>query len=127
MHGINNIKFINARQAKEIYQYKNIKEKIHKTNTAIWYNNICNTKYILIKVNGHNKQSHNTLKIAIRTRINQELKYLYVQKQKPNKQLYQIRVIFAGKWKKNWQYINLILMKNFNTIAKKSIQILTKS
>jgi hypothetical protein len=41
MYGMNNIKFINARQAKEIYQYKNIKEKLHKTNAAIWYNKIC--------------------------------------------------------------------------------------
>jgi hypothetical protein len=40
MYGKNNIKFINARQAKEISQYKNTKEKLHKTNAAIWYNKI---------------------------------------------------------------------------------------
>jgi hypothetical protein len=89
---MNNIKFIKARQAKEIYQYKNTKEKLHNTNAAIWYNKICKVqnltpKYISIKVNGRNKQSHNTLQTAIKTRINQELKYLYVKKQKLKRQL----------------------------------------
>jgi len=27
----------NAQQAKQIYQYKNIKEKLDQTNVAIWY------------------------------------------------------------------------------------------
>jgi hypothetical protein len=43
-------------------------------------------------VNGHNKQSHNTLKTAIQTIIKQELKYLYIKKQKLNKQLYQLHL-----------------------------------
>jgi hypothetical protein len=41
MHGVNNIKFINARQAKEIHQYKNVTVKLHKMNAAIWYNKMC--------------------------------------------------------------------------------------
>jgi len=40
MHGPLNVKFVNVKQAKETYQYKNTKEKLHKTNTAIWYNKI---------------------------------------------------------------------------------------
>jgi hypothetical protein len=40
MDGIDNIKFVNAQQAKLIY-YKNIKEKLHKTNAFIWFNKIC--------------------------------------------------------------------------------------
>jgi len=32
MHGHTNVKFINAIQAKEIYQYRNTKEKLYKTN-----------------------------------------------------------------------------------------------
>jgi hypothetical protein len=55
MYGENNIKFVIARQAKEVYQYKNIKEKLHRTNAAIWYNKLCRQlqltpKYIAIKV-----------------------------------------------------------------------------
>jgi len=38
MHGTMNVKFINAKQAKEVYQYRNIKRKLYKTNAAIWYN-----------------------------------------------------------------------------------------
>jgi len=30
MHGTEHIKFANAKQAKQIYQYKNIKEKLYK-------------------------------------------------------------------------------------------------
>ena len=40
MHGPLNVKFINAKQAKQTYQYKNTKEKLCKTNAAIWYNRV---------------------------------------------------------------------------------------
>jgi hypothetical protein len=39
MHGPGNIKFVNAKQAKEIYTYRNIKRKLYKINAAIWYKN----------------------------------------------------------------------------------------
>ena len=62
MYGTNNIKFVTDRQTKEVYQYKNTKEKLHRTNAAIWYNKLCwqlqlTPKYITIKLNGHNRQS----------------------------------------------------------------------
>ena len=38
MYGATNIKFATAQQAKQKYQYKNIKGKFHETITAIWYN-----------------------------------------------------------------------------------------
>ena len=39
MRGTKNIKFANAQLARQIYQYKNIKEKLYNTNAAaIWYN-----------------------------------------------------------------------------------------
>jgi len=38
MHRPINIKFIDAKQAKELYQFKNIKRKLYRTNAAIWYN-----------------------------------------------------------------------------------------
>ena len=37
-----NVNFVNAKQAKEIYQYRNTREKLYKTNAAIWYST---TKY----------------------------------------------------------------------------------
>ena len=65
MHGPMNVKFANAKQAKETYQYRNIKEKLFKTNAAIWYNKICREKqlapkYISIKINGKNPQCQKT-------------------------------------------------------------------
>jgi hypothetical protein len=59
MHGTMNLKFISAKQAKEIYKYKNIKQKLHKTTAAIWFNKTCREKgikpsYINIKINGTN-------------------------------------------------------------------------
>ena len=41
MHVAYNVKLINAQQAKRIYKYENIKEKLYKCNAAIWYNKTC--------------------------------------------------------------------------------------
>lgn len=38
MHGIENVKFVIAKQAKQIWHFKNIKEKSYKTNASVWYN-----------------------------------------------------------------------------------------
>jgi hypothetical protein len=61
MHGNMNIKFVNAKQAKGLYQYRNTRQKLYKTNAAIWYNKICREKqltpnYFSIKINGKNTQ-----------------------------------------------------------------------
>jgi predicted DNA-binding ArsR family transcriptional regulator len=46
MHGNLNVKFVNAKQAKETYQYRNTKEKLYKTNAAKWYNKMCREKQL---------------------------------------------------------------------------------
>jgi ribosomal protein L37AE/L43A len=46
MHDPKNVKLVKNKQAKETYQYRNIKEKLHKTNAAIWYNKICRKKLL---------------------------------------------------------------------------------
>jgi hypothetical protein len=46
MHGHMNVKFVNVKQAKETYQYRNAREKLYKTNAAIWYNKICREKQL---------------------------------------------------------------------------------
>jgi hypothetical protein len=38
MQGLESIKFVNAQRVKQIYHFKNIKEKLYKTNSLIWYN-----------------------------------------------------------------------------------------
>ena len=44
MRGQQNIKICNAKQAKEVYQYKNFEIKLYKNNAAIWYNKTCRIK-----------------------------------------------------------------------------------
>jgi hypothetical protein len=109
MHGSMDVKFIDAKQAKELHQFKNIKRKLYRTNAAIWYNKTCRDKqltpkYISIWVNGKNKQSQKTLQNAIRYRINQEIKFLYIKKEKLDEQLYNIHL--------NCEQALLILIKN---------------
>lgn len=60
MQGPQNMKFINAQQAKQIYRYKKIKEKLYKTNAAIWYNKSCKNKQLTpnyISINIHETSS----------------------------------------------------------------------
>jgi hypothetical protein len=68
MHGEYNVKFSDAQQAKTIYKFQRLKEKIHKTNAAIWFNKICRTEqltpnYINITINGNTQRSRNTKKV----------------------------------------------------------------
>jgi hypothetical protein len=70
MHGQQNIKFCTAKQAKQIYKYKNIKTKLYKNNAAIWYNKTCRMKqvtpgYISIKVNGNQHAGHSPCQCVI--------------------------------------------------------------
>jgi len=56
LHGTK-MKIISAQQARTYNNYKNTKEKLLKTNAAIWFNKMCIVKglkpnYIHIKING---------------------------------------------------------------------------
>ena len=46
VHGLYNIKFINAQQAKAAYKYKNIREKLYECNAALWYNKHVTTHFL---------------------------------------------------------------------------------
>jgi hypothetical protein len=46
MHGTMNLKFTNTKQAKEVCEYKNAKQKLHKTTAAVWFNKTCREKGI---------------------------------------------------------------------------------
>ena len=110
MHGNSNIKCIVAKEVKEIYQHKNTKRKLYRTNAAIWSNRTCRHKqltsnYINIRINGKNQQCQRTLKIATQHRINQEIKYLYIKKLKLNEQLYKLHLDCEDKWLNTWPII----------------------
>jgi hypothetical protein len=67
MRGNTKLKFIDAKQATDIYNYKKIQTKLYRTNAAICYNTICRQKqltssYINSSIKGKNQQCQNTLK-----------------------------------------------------------------
>jgi len=85
MHGPMNIKFIDAQQAKDLYQFKNIEIKLYRTNAAVWYNKLCRQKeltpnYIKLQINGKSQQCQKTINAATHFRINQEMKFLCTKK-----------------------------------------------
>ena len=47
MRGQQNIKICDAKQAKQVHQYKNTKKKLYKTNAAIRYNKTCRIKQLM--------------------------------------------------------------------------------
>jgi len=62
-------------------------------------------KYISIKINGSNKQNTNTLKAAIHLRINQEIKFLCIKKNKLNEELYAKHLECTAAWPIYWTTI----------------------
>jgi hypothetical protein len=102
--------FCDAKQARDIHNYKNIKRKPYRTNAAIWYNKICRQKqltpaYINIRMKGKNQQCQNTLRTANLYRINQEIKFLYAKKSKLNEKLLQLHLKCADDWNNVWSII----------------------
>jgi len=78
---MNHLKLINAQKAKIIHAYENTKQKLRRTNAAIWFNKVCRSNnltnsYIKITINAHIKQCYNTMNAAITYRINQKVKFL---------------------------------------------------
>jgi len=66
-------------RAKHIYQYKNMKKKIYRTNSAMWYKKTRRQKkkyiqltpdYISVKINGNNLHCLNTIKAVTQYRLN---------------------------------------------------------
>ena len=75
-----------------------------------WYNKSWRQKqltpsYIAIKINGNKPRCCKTIKAATQYWINQELKFLYVKKQRLNEQLYKIHLECTSFWQNNWYII----------------------
>ena len=51
-YGLTNPEFINAKQAGDTYAYRNIKRKLDKTISAIWFNKICRAALLPPRSNG---------------------------------------------------------------------------
>jgi hypothetical protein len=64
MHGKYNVKFSVAQQAKSVYNYLRLKEKLHKTNASIWFNKICRMEQLTPNISGSPSTAiHNVAKI----------------------------------------------------------------
>jgi hypothetical protein len=55
-----NVKFVDAKEAKGIQKYNNIKQKLYRMIAAVCYNKTCRDKqltpnYIAIKIQGKNR------------------------------------------------------------------------
>ena len=110
MHGQQNIEICDAKQARQLYQYKNTKIKLCKSNASFWYNKTRRIKqlisaYVNIRVNGNNPRCQRTTNAAIRYRTNQELQFQYAKKQQLNEQLYKIHLECATLRPTAWQLI----------------------
>ena len=78
MHGQQNVKICDAKQAKQVHQYKNTKKNLYKSNAAIWCNKTSIIKQLIptnvnISVNGNNPRCQRTKNAASRYRINHSL------------------------------------------------------
>ena len=117
MHGHRIIKLANAKQAREIYQFKTLKRSLHKTTAAIWFNKTCRTKqltpsYISIKINGNSRRDKNTVRAATHFRLTQEIKFLHTKKIKLNGQLYKKHLECAALWPTCWDTLMDIINEN---------------
>jgi hypothetical protein len=106
MHS-NTIKIIDAQQAKLHNAYKDTSIKLLKTNATICFNKMCKTrqltpKYANMKINRNNRQTRNTKQAATRYRINQELKFLYCEKQQLSRKLYYTHLECTKYWNVTW-------------------------
>jgi hypothetical protein len=59
-------------------------------------------KYIGIKIKGNNPRNQRTIKVATQYRLKQELKFLYVKKQRLSEHLYKLHLECASSWPNTW-------------------------
>jgi hypothetical protein len=95
-----------------------------KTNAAIWVNKMCRLsyltpKYMNITINDDNQQSINTKRMATTYRINQELNFLYLKKQKLKEQLYQMHLTCAHQLSSTWNNIQDAINNQQRIMAEK--------
>ena len=108
MHGNPNIKFIVAKEAKEIYQYNNTRRKLYSTNAAIWYNITCRHKQLTpsyINISINGKNRQCQGTLKIATQHCINQEIKYLYIKKLNEQLYRLHLDCADKWSNTWHII----------------------
>ena len=109
-HGEGNIKIITAQQAKLTHTYKISKLKLLKCKACIWFNKQCKVnnltpKYAHFNTKSHNDRDRKTKLMAVKYRVNQEIKFLYKKKQNLNTGLYKTQLECGEFWQNLWPTI----------------------
>jgi hypothetical protein len=68
--------------------------------------------YANIKIKGTNSRCQRTKDAAIRSRINQELKFQYAKKQQLHERLYKLHLECTAQWPNTWQIIQSTIDDN---------------
>jgi hypothetical protein len=105
-------KLISAGQNYPINNYKNIKGKLLKCNSNIYFNRQCISKIIIPKF--YHAKIPNSLpgakfkifKAKKKKRIKDKLKFLYTKNKKLKERLYSIQLKLTREWTNAWYIIN---------------------
>jgi len=94
---------LTASQAKSIYKYKNLKAKVQRCCSNIYFNRLCLKqglipKYVQIKLPYTSPASIITQKKTQITRLKEEIKFIYKRKDKLNEFLYRTHLQAAQEW-----------------------------
>ena len=130
--GMKSTKIIIPRKEHHINQYKNLRRKILKCCADIYFNKQClqqnlTPNYIKIKISRTSLAAKFTKEKNIKIRIKDEIKFLYIKKEKLNYELYQTHLKLAKEGGKCWYLIqestidslNFQLVSKYKTLDKK--------
>ena len=125
------IKVIDASLARNITHYKNLKRKILKCCANIYFNKQCQKhnltpKYTQIKIPLTSPAAIYTQRKVNKIRIKDKIKFLYLKKDKLNKQLYKTHLKLAHECDQNWRIISELTDTTLNTEIQRKYHTLHK-
>jgi hypothetical protein len=131
MNGMAPIKFIGS-QAHSIRQYKNVRTKVLKCRADIFFNRQCLARkitpnYANIKIPVTSAASRVMQGKVHNIRLKDEVNYLYLKKEKLNKELYSVHLKAAKGWGNSWfiivdsirESINYEMERKYETMSQK--------
>jgi len=115
---------LTASQAKSIYLYKNLKAKVQRCCSNIYFNRQCLKlglipKYAQIKIPYTSPDSIVTRKKTQTTRLKEKIKFLYKKKDKLIELLYRTHLQAAQEWGKMWDLIRDNIHTTLNLEAER--------
>jgi len=98
---------ITASQACDVNQYNNSKSKVLKCCANIYFSRQClkqnlTPNYTEIKIPNTTPDATSTKHKIVKLKIKDEIKYLYIKKEKLNNAIYKVHLKAAQEWGKTW-------------------------